>query len=193
MTKMMIPAAILSAALTACGSPSTDNEAAPADNALIDPGLIEPPSEGIDLVASDGSVIGKVQVSEDEGGLSLKIDANGDGAGTHGVHLHETGRCETPDFASAGGHWNPTGKAHGRDNPSGQHLGDLPNLLADDMGRIDSQFRLDGVTKAQLADADGTALMIHADPDDYRTDPSGNSGARIICAVLAAPESAEGA
>jgi Cu-Zn family superoxide dismutase len=105
------------------------------------------------------------------------------------VHLHQTGRCDAPDFASAGPHWNPTSHQHGRLNPQGPHLGDLPNLqvAANGSGRIDFVVPVPAGTAAganPLLDADGTALVIHAAADDLWTDPSGNSGARIACGVL---------
>jgi Cu-Zn family superoxide dismutase len=93
------------------------------------------------------------------------------------------GQCDGPDFKSAGPHWNPAGRQHGHDNPLGAHLGDLPNLSVGSDGRGTASFTVDG----DMADADGTSLVIHADPDDNKTDPSGNSGARIACAVLTTP------
>ena len=107
--------------------------------------------------------------------------------GTHGLHLHMVGSCDAPDFKTAGGHLNPHGMKHGTANPAGSHLGDLPNLLADSYGAgtVTAKLR-DGraAVEAALFDADGTAIVVHADPDDNRTDPSGNSGARIACGVL---------
>ena len=100
----------------------------------------------------------------------------------------QVGRCEGPAFASAGPHWNPTGRQHGTLNPAGHHLGDLPNLDVDATGRRPARIhhprRAPSGGAGGLFDADGAALVIHAAPDDYRTDPSGNSGARIACGVL---------
>ena len=107
--------------------------------------------------------------------------------GEHGVHLHDVGLCEGPKFESAGPHWNPATKQHGKDNPQGPHGGDLDNLLADAGGKGAYDYVLAGVTRASLADANGTALVIHAKADDYKTDPSGDSGDRIACAVVAPP------
>ncbi|MBV8971708.1 MAG: superoxide dismutase family protein, partial [Sphingomonadaceae bacterium] len=95
-----------------------------------------------------------------------------------------------PKFASSGGHFNPTGKMHGRDNPMGPHLGDLPNVVVgkDGKGAVDvtvAGLTLTGGT-TPLLDADGAAVVLHAGPDDYKTDPSGNSGDRIACGTLAA-------
>jgi Cu-Zn family superoxide dismutase len=111
-------------------------------------------------------------------------------AGVHGTHLHTTGRCEAPGFTTAGGHLNPAARQHGTRNPAGPHLGDLPNLTvaADGTGRMEATVA--GTLapgQAPLFDADGTALVVHAGPDDMMTDPAGNSGARIACSVIAAP------
>ena len=108
--------------------------------------------------------------------------------GTYGAHIHMVGRCDAPGFESAGGHWNPTSHQHGKDNPRGMHKGDLPNLVIGRDGRGAVEVTIPhaslGAEANQLVDADGAALVIHASADDYRTDPSGNSGARIACGVF---------
>jgi Cu-Zn family superoxide dismutase len=144
----------------------------------------------IALVDANGASRGSVSVSEGPNGVTLQIDATGLPEGIHGVHLHEKGRCDGPKFESAGAHLNPAGKQHGRDNPLGVHLGDLPNLAVLASGSGSTSLTVAGVTLAgthPLGDADGTSLVIHAKADDYKTDPSGASGDRIACAVLAAP------
>ncbi len=119
--------------------------------------------------------------------MRLRVEASGLAQGVHGIHVHAVGRCDSPDFASAGPHWNPAGRQHGRDNPQGMHQGDLPNLTIGADGRGSIEVAVGGATSmAGLLDADGAALVIHAAPDDYRTDPSGNSGARIACGVIGA-------
>ncbi|MDB5715162.1 MAG: superoxide dismutase family protein [Sphingomonadales bacterium] len=105
--------------------------------------------------------------------------------GDHGLHIHTVGLCEGPAFASAGPHWNPDMKMHGRDNPMGAHRGDLPNLQIGTDGTGTVSFDLPGGT-ASLLDADGASIMVHAAPDDYKTDPSGASGGRIACGVFVA-------
>ena len=139
------------------------------------------------LIDARGQPIGQVEVSEGGGGVILGLTATGLPAGPHGVHLHEKGICDQP-FESAGAHWNPAAKQHGRDNPKGAHLGDLDNVDAAAGAPLSKSFTIAGTTISgagdKLADADGTSLVIHAAKDDYRTDPSGNSGARIACAVL---------
>ena len=144
------------------------------------------------LTSGDGATRGSVTIAEDAAGLTMNVSASGLPAGVHGIHLHEKGLCEGPKFASAGAHWNPAAKQHGRDNPAGAHLGDLANLEVGANGTASVSIPVEGVMMASgatmLADADGTAIVIHAKADDYKTDPSGASGDRIACAVLAAPK-----
>lgn len=140
-----------------------------------------------DLVRGDGSSAGVATISRRSDGIYLALNAQMPVAGTFGMHLHTTGKCEGPDFASAGGHWNPDMKQHGRDNPMGAHGGDLPNAVAGGDKKVVFEFRMPETTlrgDAGLLDADGAALIIHEKPDDYKTDPTGNSGKRIICGVF---------
>ena len=143
---------------------------------------------GAALKKGDGTDIGMVTLSEDGNGVTIKVEATGLEPGVHGLHLHTVGRCDGPKFESAGPHWNPTGKQHGRDNPQGAHLGDLANLDVGEDGRGTSTFLVSGATlggaQNSLLDLDGAALVIHAKADDYMTDPSGASGDRIGCAIL---------
>lgn len=140
-----------------------------------------------ELRDSAGLAKGRATVRVEDGGVILRVEASGLAPGSHGMHVHSVGLCDPPDFASAGPHWNPAGRQHGRDNPQGMHQGDLPNLLIGADGRGSIEAPIAGATSAGgLLDADGAAIVIHAAPDDYRTDPSGASGARIACGVLAA-------
>jgi len=139
------------------------------------------------LAEPGGRVVGRVTVAQESGGARVRVEVEGLAAGIYGAHVHRTGRCEGPAFDSAGAHWNPTGQQHGFRNPSGRHRGDLPNLVvrADGRGTLTFTIRAAQLRgEAGMLDADGAAVMIHAQPDDYRTDPSGNSGARIACGVL---------
>jgi Cu-Zn family superoxide dismutase len=109
--------------------------------------------------------------------------------GTHGIHFHQVGRCDPPGFETAGAHLNPAGMEHGLQNPRGPHAGDLPNVTANSAGQMvvdiaTIRVTLDADPRAGLFDSDGTALVIHANADDQRTDPSGNSGPRIACGVV---------
>lgn len=141
------------------------------------------------LVDASGATKGMATVAETPDGLRLIVEASGLASGPHGLHIHSIGRCDPPDFTSAGPHWNPTGKMHGRDAPNGPHMGDFPNLIVgtDGSGRLEAV--LPGARLASgstpLLDADGAAIVIHAAADDYKTDPSGNSGARVACGVFA--------
>lgn len=121
-----------------------------------------------------------------DGSMTLVLVTTGIPAGTYGAHVHMVGQCDGPRFTTAGAHWNPTTRQHGRLNPQGSHHGDLPNLVVepDGRGRLSAalQGQYDGA--GGLMDADGAALVIHARPDDELTDPTGNSGDRIACAVL---------
>jgi Cu-Zn family superoxide dismutase len=145
-----------------------------------------PPSV-IEIRKADGSLAARAMVWQNHASVDVRVQAAGLPAGHYGVHLHAVGRCEAPAFASAGPHWNPTARQHGSLNPAGHHLGDLPNLDVDAMGGGRLEFSISGASlngADGIFDADGAALVIHAAADDYRTDPTGNSGARIACGVL---------
>jgi len=141
------------------------------------------------LLNTEGKEIGKIRMEERTEGVKISIQAEGLSPGVHGIHIHETGVCTAPDFESAGGHFNPTGKEHGFENPKGFHAGDLPNIDVPEGGKLVTQITTKEVTLKKgesnsLLDSDGSALVIHADPDDYKTNPAGNSGPRIACAVI---------
>jgi Cu-Zn family superoxide dismutase len=141
----------------------------------------------IEIRKADGSLAARAMIWQARSGIEVRVQAAGLPGGHYGVHFHGVGRCEGPDFTSAGPHWNPTGRQHGSLNPAGHHLGDLPNLDVDAQGGGRLEFTIAGAATSGadgLFDADGTSLVIHASADDYRTDPSGNSGARIACGVL---------
>ena len=142
------------------------------------------PVSTADLVSSSGAVLGTVRVFSEPTGVTLRIDAAGVPAGQHGVHVHSTGRCDPPGFTSAGPHWNPGERKHGHRNPAGFHMGDLGNLGVGADGKLVAGLLVPQATIDALRDADGAALVLHAKADDEVTDPSGNSGDRIACAVL---------
>ena len=136
------------------------------------------------LLNATGQSIGTVRAWQTAGGVSFRISASGLPHGLHGVHVHAVGRCDPPDFKSAGAHWNPVGRQHGMNNPAGPHAGDLPNVEVAANGVLTATLTLPNASMTSLLDADGAALVVHASADDYKTDPSGNSGARIACAVI---------
>ncbi|HUF91756.1 MAG TPA: superoxide dismutase family protein [Candidatus Limnocylindria bacterium] len=135
-----------------------------------------------------GRTVGTANLTQLGSAVRIVMQVSGLPPGVKGVHIHEVGKCEGPAFTSAGGHFNPDQREHGALNPKGSHAGDLPNLTVggDGTGRLETtteQISL-GSGPTTLADADGSAIVIHAAPDDFRTDPTGNSGARIACGVI---------
>lgn len=152
------------------------------------PPYAEAQSASAALYDASGRPHGDVTITQLDDGIRLVIRGNGLSPGAHGVHIHMTGSCAAPDFTSAGGHWNPFGRAHGRDNPAGQHMGDMPNLLVGQDGSGMLEVTVNGARiaggDAPLLDGDGAAIVIHAGPDDYRSDPSGNAGSRVACGEI---------
>ncbi|QQR40150.1 superoxide dismutase family protein [Devosia rhizoryzae] len=141
----------------------------------------------------NGAEAGTVSLTQDGDSVAISGHVMGLEPGEHGIHFHTTGDCDSAaKFESAGGHFNPTEHQHGLENPEGTHAGDLPNATfdADGMAMLDLSTDTISLTEGEdgyVFDEDGTALIIHADPDDQMTDPSGNSGDRLVCAVLEAP------
>jgi len=152
------------------------------------------PSVEAAILTADGSMVGKVEVVQNEDGVTFTVllDAGALPEGEHGLHVHETGTCAQGGdsaFALANAHYNPTDQHHGPPNADTSHAGDLGNLTAAADGSADftitvTTVSLDPSASNTLLDADGSALIIHADADDLKTDPSGNSGDRVLCAVL---------
>lgn len=136
----------------------------------------------------DGKTIGRATLSETPHGVLIDLQLEGAQAGERAFHIHQVGRCEGPAFESAGGHFNPASAQHGLMNAKGPHAGDLPNIHVPKDGRLTVEAFARGVTlqsgSNSLLDADGSALMLHAKPDDHRTDPSGAAGDRIACGVI---------
>lgn len=143
----------------------------------------------VDLIGEKGSPVGKAVLTQLPEGVQVKVEAANLSEGKHGIHFHENGKCAAPDFQSAGAHLNPDGKKHGFENPLGPHAGDLPNLEAGADGTAKAEFVTKLVTLEKgkpnsLLKPAGTALVIHEKADDNKTDPAGDSGARIACGVI---------
>lgn len=141
------------------------------------------------LTDTGGRPVGHGVFAQDGSRLRILIDVSGLPPGPKAVHVHEIGQCDPPAFRAAGGHVNPTNAEHGRANPRGPHAGDLPDIVVDPDGRGHLETTTNRVTlrkgTTSLLDADGSALVLHERGDDQRTDPDGESGARIACGVLA--------
>lgn len=146
------------------------------------------PSASASLKDAEGKELGTATLKQVKGGVSVHVVVTGLTPGKHGIHVHGAGKCEPPDFKSAGGHFNPGEKHHGLSNPEGPHVGDMPNLVVGKNGKAAATFTVKGATLGEgpgsLFGPEGTALVIHADADDQKTDPAGNSGARIACGVI---------
>ncbi len=142
------------------------------------------------LVPKSGSnVTGSLHVMAMNGGVHVSGTISGLAPdSTHGFHIHETGNCGAADASSAGGHFNPMHEAHGRETGNPHHLGDQDNLVADADGvaHVDAQFAGATLGTGQPSDVLGKAVIVHADPDDYTSQPSGNAGKRIACGVITA-------
>lgn len=153
------------------------------------PAIAGAASVGGALIGADGAKLGEVSLAETASGvLLMRMSAAGLPAGIHGAHIHQTGTCDIADgFRSAGGHL-AGGHQHGVMAGGGPHPGDLPNLHVGADGRLEIELFVPGVAIGgdgpSLLDADGSALVLHAGPDDYSSQPSGDSGGRIACAVL---------
>lgn len=151
----------------------------------MDEPVLDPVAEAR-LTFADGSPAGIATLVSDANGLRIEMNATGMTPGAHGFHLHTTGKCEGPGFTSAGGHLNPGNRKHGNMAAGGAHLGDLPNLQIGSSGSGSAIETVPGGRTAlgAIFDADGTAVIVHANPDDYRTDPTGNAGDRVACGVF---------
>lgn len=161
--------------LGGCGAMHHHHHGAPGARAVLEP-------------TRGNTTAGTVMFHAVEGGLMLHVRVSGLKPGQeHGFHVHEKGDCSSGDGMSTGGHFNPTGKPHGQPGHGDHHAGDLPALKADAEGKVDVRLHAHGITLGSGATSVvGRGLIVHAQPDDYKTQPTGNSGARVACAVITA-------
>lgn len=143
----------------------------------------------VSLINTEGKEVGQATLTENPKGVHILLKAEGLTPGVKGIHFHETAKCEPPTFETAGAHFNPQGKEHGFQNPKGYHAGDLPNIEVGEDGTVELETISPAVVLAagksnSLLDADGSSIIIHENADDYKTDPSGNSGKRIVCGEI---------
>jgi Cu-Zn family superoxide dismutase len=140
------------------------------------------------LKDASGKTVGDINMTQVTDGVLVKLDAKGLPPGEHAFHVHAVGKCEPP-FNSAGGHFNPDNKKHGMMAKEGHHAGDMPNLVVPSSGDltievVNTAITLEKNKPNSLYQPNGTAFVVHASPDDYKTDPTGNAGGRIACGVV---------
>ena len=203
-THLTVLAAALALTLSACNERSNVDDAATPPAAAL-PGEAAPEASPpayapIDNAPAAGAVAalaatagnaasGELRFAAVDGGVHITGQVNGLAPGSeHGFHVHETGDCSAPDASSAGGHFNPAGTGHGRVGSPAHHAGDTDNITADGAGVARVDTRLEGATLGDGAPTDiiGKGVIVHADPDDYATQPTGNAGGRLACGVIGA-------
>lgn len=194
-TVLILPAALLLAACQPATTPAADAPAVDAAPAAVDaaPAQDAAASAGAasaTLAATEGNAAaGSLRFATVDGGIRITGEVTGlKPGGAHGFHVHETGDCSAPDGSSAGGHFNPGASDHGRVGQGAHHAGDSDNLVANDQGvaAVDSLLRGGTLGDGAATDIIGRGVIVHADADDYVSQPTGNAGARLACGVIAA-------
>lgn len=147
------------------------------------------PSAAARIIGPDGKALGNAKFVQTKKGVLIELDVKGIKPGAHGVHIHAVGSCDVKTgFASAGGHFSPVPKNHGFMDKHGAHAGDMTNQYADANGVMRASILNSDITlrrgEHSLFDKDGSSIVIHADPDDYRSQPAGNAGGRVACGVI---------
>jgi Cu-Zn family superoxide dismutase len=182
MTKTLLSSMLFVSLLAGAALADEAKDKAPAKKA--------PAAKPITVKLSDGAgkSVGTAKLSAAPGGVKIVLAVKGLPAGDHAIHIHETAKCDGPDFKSAGGHFNPEHKKHGTENPEGAHAGDMPNFAVDAKGASSATIIAPGVTMDDgphsVFTGGGTALVIHEKADDLKTDPAGAAGNRVACGLI---------
>ena len=190
---VFIPMFILVLVMAACG---TGEEAGEGADEGSDEGAMQEASEEIEVTMydTDEEEMGTATFTEADDGLTIALEAEGLEPGMHGMHIHNAGMCEGPDFESAGDHFNPTDASHGFDHEDGPHAGDLENIEVSEDGTVSTEVPAENVTildeevENSLHTEEGTALIIHSGEDDYESQPSGDAGDPVACGVITEAE-----
>lgn len=175
----------LAAAMTACGGPSNEagKETTPAGGGEQAPAK----AAAATIQGKSGSdMTGTATFTTEGDKVNLKIDVSGLTPGKHAVHIHENGDCSSPDAESAGGHWNPTNEEHGKWGEHPFHLGDIGNIDVGDDGKGSLSMSTDlwSIGTGGKSDVTNHAIVVHAQPDDFKTQPAGGAGTRVGCGVI---------
>lgn len=203
---LLILMVTLALVLAACGGESSnegntsgsengstsENDSATGNEGTTEEGQKEEePAQSVmvTLKNAEGNDVGTAEITEQNKGVMINLDASDLPEGEHGFHIHETGSCEAPDFKSAGGHFNPTDANHGTETEGGPHAGDMENIEVSAEGTIQKEIMNEKVTLEEgkdnsLLKEGGTALVIHVGADDMESQPSGDAGERIACGVI---------
>lgn len=186
-TRVLIVSALLIAGLAAgCAKEEAPApETAPAPEPA--PEAAAPATAGATFASLDGGIKGTATFTETGAGVEIHVEVDGAPPGTHGFHIHQTGDCSAEDFTSAGGHFNPTGVPHGGPEDPERHAGDLGNIEIGEDGSGHLMLVSDQITVAAgPTSVVGKAVILHADPDDLISQPTGAAGARLACGVIEA-------
>jgi len=184
--------ASLMLSLTSCSKEQEMPAQLPQQAGMDEAPIVHAPSEHIAyFISNDRANLGKVTLTQTDTGITARVEIDGIPAGDHGMHFHQIGDCSDAEFKASGGHINPDKLQHGLKNAHGPDNADLPNLRADETGKADQTVTNDRLSfygeggRPALFDENGSAMVIHANPDDHITQPIGGAGARIACAVIA--------